>query len=153
MILKDWQKIKREDIAINIIPRLCSSICFFVKVLLGLWTKLCQSWQVVLLGFCSFLMLVAPDVAAPTWVISSILSGLSSFSHRVLHNQFITKCLCTILWKSISFFCGYIVIVVSYKTVFFLWKKCYIINYNLTPSLTELLLSKTIFWKRGFFIS
>ena len=99
MILKDWQKMKREDIAINIIPRLCSSICFFVKVLLGLWTKLCQSWQVVLLGFCSFLMLVVPDVAAPTWVISSILSGLSSFLHRVLHNQFITRYLCTILWN------------------------------------------------------
>ena len=142
MILKDWQKMKREDIAINIIPRLCSSICFFVKVRLGLWTKLCQSWQVVLLGFCStFLMLVTPDVAAPpTWVISSILSGLSSFSNRVLHNQFITKYLCTIPWNSNSleievcsahsvyFVCTAFFWLHSNGNSIFLMKKCYIIT-------------------------
>ena len=36
MILKDWQKMKREDMAMRMIPKLCSSICFLVKVLRGL---------------------------------------------------------------------------------------------------------------------
>ena len=40
MILKDWQNMNKDDITIKIIPRLCSSICFLVKVLLGLWTRL-----------------------------------------------------------------------------------------------------------------
>ena len=45
MILKDWQKMKSEDMAIRMMPRLCSSICFLVKVRRGLCTKFLMSWR------------------------------------------------------------------------------------------------------------
>ena len=69
IILKDWQKMNKDDMAINIMPKLCSSICFLVKVLLGRWTKLCHIWQ-LLLGFCIFLLWLTWEISSTLWWFS-----------------------------------------------------------------------------------
>ena len=73
----------KDDMAISIMPKLCSSICFLVNVLLGLCTRLCQIWQ-LLLGLWLFTWSLLLSIV----VISSVFSW---FSEKEKKNGFFLK--------------------------------------------------------------